>query len=370
MSGPRLHPEQARDLLERDAAPAWRRLAERLQAFEALYESELVHADGKRESGTRRVLRRGSSCLCETREASDDSTIVLCWHDGLGYMLHRARAEQPWILAAVEREGHDGPFSKHVADECGFFEGCYSASPGRGMLEAISDPTFEILGAEWATESVLRLRYRWPYPYEAETNQVVSTEHSSEFEVAQDWVVLRRESHVVMVDGSVRHGSMATAYDFDGGPAPILRSCEITGSGIWIGSKVTHFVFRSAHDAEFSPANYGFDENSGPFAPGGAVGALEHAIADAVARQVTAVEVPIRNPEDRTWRLIGADHVCREGVCVEAQGLPLEIPPRSERALSLKLTINGSGPFRREFVVYCQGGPSGQLAIVLHGAAR
>lgn len=83
--------------------------------------------------------------------------------------------------------------------------------------------------------------------------------------------------------------------------------------------------------------------------------------------EVRSIDVSIKNPEARPWRLIGSQNSCLDGTCAEAGGFPLTVPAWGTVVSPVKFSVSKSGPFRREFVLYREGGPSGRISVVLRG---
>ena len=92
-------------------------------------------------------------------------------------------------------------------------------------------------------------------------------------------------------------------------------------------------------------------------------------------RGLAEVAVAFRNPTGRPIRLLGADNHCGTLVCVKAEAMPLEIPPRSERRLAVKvqyLADRDPGPglrrFREDLEIYSDNPGQARMTLTFRGS--
>jgi hypothetical protein len=94
-----------------------------------------------------------------------------------------------------------------------------------------------------------------------------------------------------------------------------------------------------------------------------------HRLGNLSPHEAMPVRVTLSNETDRPVQLLGAAAGCGLSICVEADGLPMAIPPGSDRDLQIDLHASGRpGPFSDEMVIYTDCPGQLEVHLTFHGS--
>jgi hypothetical protein len=79
------------------------------------------------------------------------------------------------------------------------------------------------------------------------------------------------------------------------------------------------------------------------------------------------VAFELENRSNRALKIVGATRACRPQGCIEAVGLPLEIPPFSKVPLHLQVDTRGSGPFAYDITLFTDSPGQSRVRLLVTG---
>lgn len=85
------------------------------------------------------------------------------------------------------------------------------------------------------------------------------------------------------------------------------------------------------------------------------------------ANQTRDLVFDVINRTKSEINLMGAERLCGKFGCLEPKGLPLAIPPNSERRVVVGLVAHAAGPFSQEVTLYTDSPDMPELVLKVRG---
>lgn len=87
--------------------------------------------------------------------------------------------------------------------------------------------------------------------------------------------------------------------------------------------------------------------------------------------QTAVFSFPIQNCTSHPVRILGAAGICRAPGCVSVRGLPLTIPPLSNRPIAIEVNAGGEeGPFHLETTLFTDCAGQSELSVGVFGRVK